>query len=344
MRVSIKDVAAAAGVAISTVSLALRDSRRLKPETRERIKKIAEELGYRRNPAFAALGSRPYRKKQNAKGLPLAWVFQCTSGLRTAPWPPSYHAAKSLADEMGYHLEYFHLDHFKSPAQAKRILYARGVAGVVLEFFEDPARVLEVDWTPFSIVACGAYSQPLPFDTVRASNFVAGRTTYRKVWEHGYRRIGVAALHHEPSFFDDWSRVGGALSAEIELRGRLGPIPPLTCSIYEHESVVAWLDKFRPEAVIGFPPYLYDDLIAAGKRIPEDFAYATMVVDEDSPTDMAGALPLDAPLGRAAVEMMDFNIRMGIRGEVAMPRNQIVGCGWREGASLPPKAHTPAGP
>ncbi|NLD73780.1 MAG: LacI family transcriptional regulator [Chloroflexi bacterium] len=45
-KVSIKDIARAAGVSHSTVSRALRDSPLLRPETRERIQRLAREMGY----------------------------------------------------------------------------------------------------------------------------------------------------------------------------------------------------------------------------------------------------------------------------------------------------------
>jgi LacI family transcriptional regulator len=333
--VSIKDVAAKAGVAVSTVSLALRNSMRLKPETRERVRKAAEELGYQRNPVFAALGSRSNRKGCPAQGMPLAWIFQCRSKDRDSPWLPVYEVAREHARKLGFSLESYQLDAFKSPAQARRILYARGVVGVVIEYFEDPEAVLAVDWSPFSVVACGACSQRLPFDMVRDTNFLAGRTAYRKVWEHGYRRIGIAALHHEPAFLDDWGRVGGALAAEVELLGRLGDVPPLTCSIREHGKVVDWLRCHQPQAVLGFPPYLYDDLVAAGHRVPADFGLASMALYPEQVGKIAGTIHDYAELGMAAIDSLDANIRMGIRGIVERPRNWIVGATWRDGETLP---------
>ncbi len=46
MRVSIKDIAEAAGVSHSTVSRALSDSPLVKPETKARIRRLAQEMGY----------------------------------------------------------------------------------------------------------------------------------------------------------------------------------------------------------------------------------------------------------------------------------------------------------
>ena len=47
--VTIKDIAKAAGVSPSTVSRALNDSPLIRESTKERIKRLAAELGYERN-------------------------------------------------------------------------------------------------------------------------------------------------------------------------------------------------------------------------------------------------------------------------------------------------------
>ncbi len=56
-RVTLRDVAERAGVSTAAISQALNDRGNLRPETRERIKAIAAELGYSPNKHAAALRS-----------------------------------------------------------------------------------------------------------------------------------------------------------------------------------------------------------------------------------------------------------------------------------------------
>lgn len=60
LAVTLKDVAAAAGVSISTVSQVLRDTKNtwISQPTKERVRKTARDLGYRANPAARLLASR----------------------------------------------------------------------------------------------------------------------------------------------------------------------------------------------------------------------------------------------------------------------------------------------
>ena len=57
-RTTIHDVAAAAGVSISTASKALNDNGRMSPETRERVKRVASEIGFRPNALARGLLSK----------------------------------------------------------------------------------------------------------------------------------------------------------------------------------------------------------------------------------------------------------------------------------------------
>ena len=67
--VRLKDIAARAGVSIMTVSKALRDERDVSPTTRERIQKLARQMGY--VPDSAAQGLRAISaRRASGKGHP----------------------------------------------------------------------------------------------------------------------------------------------------------------------------------------------------------------------------------------------------------------------------------
>ena len=80
---TMQDVAQAAGVARSTVSLALRGDRSIPPATRDRILAVAKRMGYRANPLVSALMSALHARRTSHKHTVLAYV---TSDPEDAPW------------------------------------------------------------------------------------------------------------------------------------------------------------------------------------------------------------------------------------------------------------------
>ena len=75
MKVTIKHIAAMAGVSRGTVDRALNDRQGINPDVQKRILRIADEMGYRPNPAAKALADNRYSTKKigvllNALGNP----------------------------------------------------------------------------------------------------------------------------------------------------------------------------------------------------------------------------------------------------------------------------------
>ncbi len=63
MAVTLKDIAAAAGVSIGTVERALKNKDRIKPEVAERIRALAKEMNYRPNTVASGLVNRSKKNK-----------------------------------------------------------------------------------------------------------------------------------------------------------------------------------------------------------------------------------------------------------------------------------------
>src|SRR4051812_35125096 len=112
LRVTQTDIARAVGVHNTTVSLALRNSRLIPETTRQRIRAIAEKMGYRPDPALQALIA--YRKARRPRhcASTLAYVTNWTTkwGWRDLPSQEKYYTAFGRrAAEFGYVTEHFWL-------------------------------------------------------------------------------------------------------------------------------------------------------------------------------------------------------------------------------------------
>ena len=73
-RVTLADIARKAGVHVTTVSLALRNHPRLPVATRQRLCALADQMGYRPDPAMRALVSYRQKLRPPHSQLTLAYV------------------------------------------------------------------------------------------------------------------------------------------------------------------------------------------------------------------------------------------------------------------------------
>ena len=88
---TLEDIAREKGVAKSTVSLALRGSTKVKPETTERIREAANRLGYRPDPILSAFSvrGRQGRAASLHPNVAVIWPDRKNAELIGASWNPS---------------------------------------------------------------------------------------------------------------------------------------------------------------------------------------------------------------------------------------------------------------
>lgn len=342
--VTIRDVAAAAGVAISTVSAALNEDGRVKESTRARVKAEAKRLGYRPNRAAAMLSSREHRDPRSVARVPVAFLTsmrasEATAGLETVA------GARARAAELGYAFQ--HVDLGKEPAVAAlgRRLYARGVEGLIVgRMWPDSPQRLDLEWDNFSVVYCGRdHSEDLRAHGAEHDIFESTLRMFREAVARGYRRIGVCLREHEPRLLDDDSRLGAVLAAQASLpaarrvapyRGRVGVSGP-----EEMRRLAEWVERTKPDAVIGFNHGDYWMLREAGIRIPEEMGYAdlhaTGPAANSGESGLAGVLQDRRRGGAAAMDLLDQQIRYRHRGLTPTPISLLTYSVFHDGDSLP---------
>lgn len=335
-RVSLKQVAQATGVNVSTVSRALRNHGRIPPATRQRIQQAAQQLGYRPDPVLASLASGQFRRSSAREATPIAFVWSTI----TAPRGDDLNPAQERVAELGYRVQEFRLQDFPSPVRLGEVLFARGFRGIILGRLYGYDRLPEIDWSHFAVVSKGRNFFPAPFSTVRANHFEGIQRLWQTATARGYRRIGFAMIRHAPVVHPDDRERWGAIWECLQNLPANRQVPPLTAGPQpDNPAFVAWYKRYRPDAVISFWPHFYYRLQEAGVRIPEDCGFASLLRDPASTGDAPiTGLMLDRLCEAVpAVEMLDSQIRRGNLGPQKHPADLVFPLPWMEGSSLPPR-------
>lgn len=213
-RVTIEDVATLARVSKVTVSYVLNDrsvAARISADTTERVKRAAEELGYRKNAVARMLKTR--------RSYILAVLFQYAD-LFSAGSDFTSEVMRGVcqaATERGYDLM-LHTRSSSSPDEEVASLVDGRVDGIlVLRDGDDPAfKILLKQQTPYVSFFCSmgnAY--------VDAQNEQGGRLAIQHLAELGHTKILI--LHGAVGSMSSNERIGGALKA-AEAHGLPTPV------------------------------------------------------------------------------------------------------------------------
>lgn len=181
--VSIKDVAAAAGVSTATVSRVLSPTRPdipIRPSTRERVENAIEELGYRPNDLARAL----LQQRSSAIGLVLP-------DISNPYYPPLVRAVEDVASRHGYRVVLCNTDRQQEKAAAYlEVLVKTRVDGIVIAGggTDLPPETLVLRTYQTKIVTVGRHETDHP--SVRIDNRAAQRSATEHLTALGHRCIG----------------------------------------------------------------------------------------------------------------------------------------------------------
>jgi DNA-binding LacI/PurR family transcriptional regulator len=338
--VTLADVAKAAGLSVSTVSLCMRGHPRIPETTREQVLKVAEELGYRPNPMLASLAA--YRQQV------LGAKYQATIGaISHGPVPITsgkvhpyqllfWEGAKARCAQLGFELEEFWLrEPGMTAGRLSRILLARNINGLLL-FPQARARShLHLAWEHFSTVAFGHTLSRPQFHLVGTNHFHSGILAMRRLRALGYRRIGFMGVHQVIERTDT-SMLGGYL-VERERRMDQVPLPPLIMgrNALKRELFEAWYREHRPEAVLtlGFWSDILDQWMAEmGIDVPGELGLALGTVRKAD--GYAGIWENFGILGAKAIDQVKAMINSGEKGVPDVPLSLLVESSWCPGRTV----------
>jgi DNA-binding LacI/PurR family transcriptional regulator len=343
MRVTLKDIAAKVGVTKTAVSLALRDCPGISQAMREKIRRVAGEMGYVADPILQRLAA--YRRTgETAKFQSvIAWLNHWDQPERLR----SYHefeqywrGAKLAAKRLGYRLEEFIWPADCPAKRAEARLLERGVQGLLIPPHKPEVNWGNFDWSKFSLMRFGVSVRQVDSNQVTADLQRAIVMAINKIHDYGYRRIGLVYSQAHDQYLGG-SYYGGFRWAHKSL-GIEPLIPPFDSETKTPEIAArtkrgldVWMKKYQPDAILAAGSEVPVFLRELGYRIPHDVAVAST-----SPYDIivdAGIDQCPNAIGQIAAEMLIKQISLNERGEPADPCRILVESRWQDGKSLPPR-------
>jgi DNA-binding LacI/PurR family transcriptional regulator len=183
-RPTIKEVAAAAGVSTQTVSRVINGRPDVSEETRDRVKAVIKDLGYRPS----AIARSLIQQRSYTLGV-------VTAGLKFIGPSRTLNGITSAAEEAGYSLLLKEMSHFHANDIVPRLnaLYAMHVDGIIWavpEIGDNRSWVndLSID-LPIPILYL-AMEPREGVSVVSINNYLGGRTAASHLIEQGYKNIG----------------------------------------------------------------------------------------------------------------------------------------------------------
>jgi LacI family transcriptional regulator len=329
------EIAERAGVGKATVSLALKDDPRLRPETRRRIQRLAAKMGYRTNATVANLMAQ-----LRASGSPR---FHATLGLLNASPDPAALSTPRAAREwvtgcqdraaqLGYGLDLFWLhEPGAGPARLATSLKARNIRGLVISPLIDRSSLpdrFDLIWRQWSCVVAGMRPVWPPLNFSTNDQFSTAFRAVQGLRENGYRRIGLVVSPELDTTVDRRYSAGFWAGREVIEEGQR--VPLFAFHPTREVEFRAWYAQHRPDAILCIHEEVRRWLEEMGIDVPGEVGLAHLDRHDELP-DWSGMHQNSLLVGAAAVDMLVGQLHRGETGLPEAPKASFVQSTWIDG-------------
>lgn len=344
-RISMRDLANILGVSHATVSMAMRGSNRVSEETKEKVRRLAEEMGYRPDPMLVALNRYRVGKGATEITTGIAWVnaWHNPTKLRgLGEFDHYWKGACAAAEKLGYRLEEFRIGEECSPKRLHQILRARSIHAILLPPHEEQPDWGDFPWEEYGVVRFGRSLQTPACHVVTSDQVANTWRAFTAMRERGYGRIGFVTdeqrVRHRGHLFEAGYLIAQRDVAE-DLRLPVLALPESATRSGEAErkkwgaTFGKWLKRHQPDAILTDLDVTIELMADVGLSVPGPVGLAvTSVLDAKAD---AGIDQHPEEIGRVGVLMLNSLIADGSRGIPKIFRQILVEGSWVDGESLP---------
>lgn len=178
-----------------TVSLALRDSPSISAQTRQRVRTVADKLGYRPDPEIARLMGRLRSSRVTRRSVVIAMLdLQSEKATDEHPYIARLRSGiERQVDHLGYGSTILRLrDYGGNTAKLMRVIRNRGITGCILMPSNEPVRLDgRVKWDGISVVAATSSVLAPRFHGVIPNHIHNSMALVEDVYRRGYHKIGT---------------------------------------------------------------------------------------------------------------------------------------------------------
>jgi LacI family transcriptional regulator len=323
-------------LSVATVSEALRDSPRVKPATKERVRRLAQRLGYSVNPLLGAALSAVRRSRHLDYRGTLALVDEAEDGNKELML---FHreiaaGATERAQSLGFNTELFWVGPVLPAVSVSRLssmLFARGIGGVVLLPFNVSQDFSSFDFGRFAAVQMDHCLIQPRLHTVVPDHYVSMIHALERLTKLGYKRIGLCLERRKDErLLSKWS--AGFLSFWRSFTRDSG-IAPLIAPQLTQELFVPWFREHKPDLVMAHRQQVVEWMKSIGMRVPEDVGY--FILNHTERLAPCAGLDLQPRrMGYAAVETVVGMMHRYEHGVPAFPQTITLEASWIEGPTL----------
>lgn len=348
-RVTLRDIALKVGCSKNTVSLALRGDPQIPPPTRDRVRRVAESLGYQPNAVVSHLMAELRASQSPGFRAKLALVNanRDADAFRNHPTIPTYvDGCERRAARLGYGFDRFWLHDPAMRAETWiRVLHTRSIKGIILVGLMDQNRLpahLRPVWEAFPTVVTGVRTREpaLSFSSVDHHNLVV--TACENALALGYRRPALVLDDVIDKLVE--RRFSGAFLVAQETLPQNRRIPAFRQlnEAWQNPKVFrTWLNRYKPDVLFTLYNVVFDWLKVHGLAVPEDIGVIQLEWRASRP-EIAGMNQHNDVTGEAAVDLVVSQIHHNENGIPAFPRATLIGATWMEGTTVRNAAAAPA--
>lgn len=340
-RPTMSTIAARAGVSKNTVSLALRHDPQIPAGTRERIERIAREMGYAKNPVVAQLMTE--LRKAHPAGYRRTFALLNANldpqAFSTHPTVPAYVAGcRRRAALHGYGLDEFWLH---DPAlygdRLNRVLRARGIRGAIVVGLMKENRLpsrFSVTWQRHAVVVTGVRTREPTLAFACSDHHALVLEAMERARRLGYRRPALVLEETIDRLVDGRFRSGFWYGQQALSEADRPP------GFYEVEAARAdrggfdsWFREHQPDVILTLHTVVREWLAALGAQAPRDVGLIQLERRRGC-EDWAGMEQHNDLTGEAAVDMLISLLHNEEIGLPAAPRATLIGASWTDGATV----------